>query len=127
MRNLILKLCVLEPQLLMTHVKNYSDLMVESIQQSVQTWRLRLMMYTLASICLMFGLLSASVSVLLWGALPSLNEQNAWAMIVYPIVLFVASWIFFAVAKSYKIEPLFNDVQEQLSLDLLAICPARSK
>lgn len=127
MMNLLLKLCVLEPQLLMAHVKSYSDLMVEGLQQAVRKWRLRLLMYSFAITTLIFGLLSASMSFLLWAALPLLNQQNAWALVVFPAALLLASWIFFVLAKRIKIEPLFNDVQEQLNLDLVAICQATAK
>lgn len=127
MMNVLLKLCVLEPKLLMAHVKSYSDLMVEGIQQAVMTWKLQLMMYSIAVACFCLGLLSTSLSVLLWAALPVLNEQNSWALIVFPVILFVVSSLFFAIAKSYKMEPLFNEVQEQLNLDLVAICQASAK
>jgi uncharacterized membrane protein YqjE len=127
MMNVLLKLCVLEPQLLMAHVKSYSDLMVEGIQQAVRTWKLRVMMFSIAVICALFGLLSTSVSILLWAALPILNEQNSWALIVFPVVLFVLSGLFLTIAKSFKVEPLFNEVQDQLQLDLLAICQASAK
>lgn len=111
----------------MAHVKSYSDLMVEGLQQAVRTWKLRLMMFSLAVICILLGLLSTAVSVLLWAALPILNEQNSWAMLVFPVVLFFLSGLFFAIAKSFKVEPLFNEVQDQLQLDLLAICQASAK
>jgi len=127
MMNLLLKLCVLEPQLLMAHVKSYSDLMVEGLQQAVRKWKLRILMYSIAVATLTLGLLTASISVLLWASLPLLNQQNSWALIVFPVALLLFSWIFFIVAKQIKIEPLFNDVQEQLSLDLVAICQAAAK
>ena len=111
----------------MAHVKSYSDLMVEGIQQAVRTWKLRLVMFSMAVICMLLGLLSTTVSVLLWASLPILNEQNSWALIVYPVFLFVLSGLFFAIAKSYKVGPLFNEVQDQLQLDLLAICQASVK
>ena len=127
MMSVLLKLCVLEPQLLMAHVKSYSDLMVEGIQQAVRTWKLRLVMFSMAVICMLLGLLSTTVSVLLWASLPILNEQNSWALIVYPVFFFVLSGLFFAIAKSYKVGPLFTEVQDQLQLDLLAICQASVK
>jgi hypothetical protein len=127
MLNLILKLCVLEPKLLMAHVKSYSDLMVEGLQQAIITWRLRLLMYACALVLLFLGLMCSSIALLLWAALPVLNDQYAWVLLVFPTVLLLASWLFFSVAKSYKIEPLFNDVQEQLSLDILTICQANKK
>jgi hypothetical protein len=67
------------------------------------------------------------MAVLLWAALPMLSEQNSWVMWFLPGILFASSWLFWLLAKSYKIEPLFNDVQEQLNLDLLAICQASAK
>jgi hypothetical protein len=127
MLRVLLKLCVLEPQLLMAHVKSYSDLMVEGLQQAIAIWRLRLLMSALSITCLILGLLSLLMSLLLWAALPALNDQNSWVMWFLPCVLFVFSWLLMLVAKSYKIEPLFNDIQDQLNLDLLAICQASKK
>lgn len=127
MLRVLLKLCVLEPQLLMAHVKSYSELMVEGLQQAIATWRLRLLMLGLSIACLVLGMLSATMAVLLWAALPMLSEQNSWVMWFLPGILFASSWLFWLLAKSYKIEPLFNDVQEQLNLDLLAICQASAK
>jgi len=127
MLRVLLKLCVLEPQLLMAHVKSYSDLMVEALQQAMATWRLRLLMYAFAIVCLFFGIMGLTMAVLLWAALPALNEQNSWVMWFFPGVLLASSVFFWRLAKSYKSEPLFNDVQEQLNLDLLAICQASPK
>lgn len=127
MLRVLLKLCVLEPQLLMAHVKSYSDLMVEALQQAMATWRLRLLMYAFAIVCLFFGIMGLTMAVLLWAALPTLNEQNSWVMWFFPGVLLASSVFFWRLAKSYKSEPLFNGVQEQLNLDLLAICQASPK
>jgi hypothetical protein len=110
----------------MAHVKSYSDLMVEGLQQAVRKWKLRLLIYSFAVSTLILGLLSASISILLWAALPLLNQQNSWVLIAFPATLLILSWIFFIVVKRIKIEPLFNDVQEQLTLDLAAICQAAS-
>lgn len=125
--NMLLKLCVLEPKLLMAHVKSYSDLMVEGIQNAVSTWKIRMLMFAVALVCFFLGVVSAVMALLLWAALPVLNAQTSWMLWVLPATLWVGSWFFYALAKSYKTEPLFNDVKEQLNLDLLAICQATSK
>ena len=127
MTGLLLKLCVLEPKLLMAHVKSYSDLMLEGFQQALSIWKLRILMFSLAIGCLFFGVMSAIFSALLWAAIPLLNDQNSWLLFMLPLFFLALSWFFYILAKSYKIEPLFNDVQEQLNLDLLAICQASSK
>ena len=111
----------------MAHVKSYSDLMVEGIQQAITTWKLRLIMYSLSLAFLFFGMLSATVSALLWAALPVLNEQNNWVLLTLPLVLFLMSFLFYFLGRSYKTVPLFNDIQEQLILDKLAICQASAK
>lgn len=127
MMGVLLKLCVLEPKLLMAHVKAYSDLMVDGIQNALTTWKLRMLMFSLALTCIVFSAFSTVMGLLLWAALPVLNEHNAWALIMLPVFLFVLAWFFYALAKSYKTEPLFNEVQEQINLDLLAICQASEK
>jgi hypothetical protein len=125
--NVLLKLCVLEPQLLMAHAKSYSDLMMEALQQALATWKLRVLMFALAFACLCFSALIGLISVLLWAALPVLNEQSAWVLVMLPVALMLLSWFFYALAQSFKLEPVFNDIQEQLHLDLLAICQAQAK
>jgi hypothetical protein len=127
MLNVLLKLCVLEPKLLMAHVKSYSELMVEGLQSALMTWKLRMLMYSMALASFFFGLFTAFTAILLWAALPVLNEQYAWVLIMLPMFLLLLAWIFYSLAKRYKVEPLFNDVQEQLNLDLLAICQASSQ
>jgi hypothetical protein len=111
----------------MAHVKSYSDLMLEGFQQALSIWKLRILMFSLAIGCLFFGVMSAIFSALLWAAIPLLNDQNSWLLFMLPLFFLALSWFFYILAKSYKIEPLFNDVQEQLNLDLLAICQASSK
>lgn len=111
----------------MAHVKSYSDLMVEGLQSALMTWKLRMLMYSIAVASFFFGLFTSFTAILLWAALPVLNEQFAWILIMLPLVLLLFAWIFYSLAKRYKVAPLFNDVQEQLNLDLLAICQASSQ
>lgn len=111
----------------MAHVKSYADLVTEASQLAFTAWKLRLLMYALALTSLFLSLISATVSVLLWAALPVLNELNFWVLITLPMALLALSGIFYALAQRYKQAPWFSDVQEQLSLDLIAICQASAK
>lgn len=127
MPHMLLKLIVKQPNLLLTHVQNYADLLLEEVQQVVFTWKLRLLLYALSGAFLGLGIVSSTASLLLWGALPVLNPQNAWVLVVLPLVLTGLSACFYFVASRYKVEPLFEDIQEQLKLDMQAICQTSPK
>lgn len=120
-----LKLIVLQPQLVLTHAHNYADLMTDRLQHTFSTWRLRVLLYALSAIFFVLGAMGGVVALLLWGALPVLNSQNAWVLVVLPIVLLSMSLFIYGRARRYKIESLFDDIQEQLHLDMLAISQSR--
>ncbi len=113
--------------MLLTHAKNYSDLMVEGLQHALQAWKLRVLMFSLAGVALVLGLLSGLFALLLWGALPELNSDRAWLLLATPTALGLTSLLCYLAGKSVRPEPLFNDVIEQLELDQLAICQAMSR
>jgi len=126
MLSVFLKLVVMQPQLLMTHAKNYADLIMEGVQYTFSIWKSRMLMYALSSVFVALGAMSGVVALLLWGALPVLNPQNAWILVVLPVVLLSMSFLFYKLAHRYPTEALFDDIQEQLHLDLLAISQARA-
>jgi len=125
MVNVLFKLIVMQPQALLTHVQNYAALMGEGMQHALMTWRLRLMFYALSATCLLLGMASCAGALLLWGALPVLHPHNAWVLVALPVVLWLASVAFYMVAQRYQMQALFEDVQEQLKLDMLALCQAQ--
>ncbi|PUE26722.1 hypothetical protein B9Z39_10370 [Limnohabitans sp. JirII-29] len=127
MAHMLLKLIVKQPNLLLTHAQNYADLLVEEVQRAVLTWKLRLLLYALSGALLGLGIVSSTASLLLWGALPLLNPQNAWVLVVLPFFLVGLSVCFYLAASRYKVEPLFEDIQEQLKLDMQAICQTSPK
>lgn len=127
MLRVIFKLIVTQPELLLAHVQNYADLIVEGLHATALAWKLRLLCYVLSAALLALSVLCGAGSLLLWGALPLLHPEHAWVLVALPLVLFIISVLFYFAAKSYKINPLFDDIQEQLSLDMLAICQAHAK
>lgn len=122
-----IKLIVMQPQLLLTHVKNYAALMTEGMQHSFSRWKLRAVLYAMSFVLLVLGAMAGVVALLLWGALPILHPKNEWILVALPCALLLMSGSFYGLAQHYKIEPMFDDIQQQLNLDILAICSARSK
>lgn len=122
MLNVIFKLIVTQPKLLLTHVANYAELLVEELQYAFTTWKFLLLLYVLSGACLGLAVTTAAGAVLLWSALPLVNPQTAWVLVVLPLTLLVASVLFYLVAKRYRAAPCFAGVQEQLKLDMLALC-----
>lgn len=127
MFGVLFKLIVMQPEVLLTHVKNYADLAAEELQHAFVAWRLRAVLYALSAVLLGFGVLCGLMSLLLWGALPVLHPDNAWVMVALPLVLMVAGVLVGMAAQRRTTPPLFAGMQEQLDLDMLAIGQAQTK
>ena len=127
MRNVLFKLIVMQPEVLLTHVKNYADLAVEEFQHAFAAWRWRVMLYAVSGVLLGLGALCGLMSLLLWGALPVLHPDNAWVLVALPVALLLAGVGVGLAAHGRKTSPLFAGIQEQLDLDMLAICHAPTK
>jgi membrane protein implicated in regulation of membrane protease activity len=121
MLNVLLKLIVTQPQLLLTHAENYADLFTQVCRRSFMQWQHQWMLYALSVGFFVVGVACAAVALLLYSALPALNPQSAWVLVVLPAVLLVISAVLFVMAKQSKVDPLMQDIQEQIALDILAI------
>jgi uncharacterized membrane protein YqjE len=126
MLNVLFKLIVMQPEVLLTHVKNYADLAVEELQHAFATWRLRVLLYAVSAVLLGLGVVCSLMSLLLWGALPALHPDNAWVLVALPLVLLLVGVGFGLAAQRHPMSPLFAGIQEQLDLDTLAICQAQA-
>ena len=127
MFKVLCKLIVTQPQLLLTHAQNYASLMVEGWQQAVASWKTRLLMFGLSAISLLLGLACAAGALMLWAALPLLNPDHAWVLVALPLVLLVTSVLLYRAAQRCQLETLFDEVQAQLELDMLALGQATSR
>jgi len=117
----LLKLIVTQPQLLLTHVENYADLLTQVCRRSLMQWQHQLLLYALSMGLFALGVTCAAFSVLLYSALPVLNPQSAWVLVALPAALLAMGALLLWMAKQCKVEPLLQDIQEQIALDILAI------
>jgi uncharacterized membrane protein YqjE len=127
MLGVLFKLIVMQPEVLLTHVKNYADLAVEELQHAFAAWRWRVLLYAVSVVLLGLGVVCGLMSLLLWGALPALHPNNAWVLVALPVALLLAGVAVGLAAQRHQTPPLFGDIQEQLDLDKLAICQAQAK
>jgi hypothetical protein len=127
MLSVLLKLIVMQPEVLLTHAKNYADLAVEELQHAFAVWRLRVLLYAVSLVLLGLGVVCGLISLLLWGALPVLHPENAWVLLALPILLLLAGAVVGLAAQHRKKTPLFAGIQEQLDLDMLTICQGQTK
>ena len=127
MRNVLFKLIVMQPEVLLTHAKNYADLALEEWQYAFAAWRWRVMLYVVSCVLLLLGVLTGLMSLLLWSALPVLHADNAWVLVALPVLLLLAGVGVGVAAHRRTTSPLFAGIQEQLDLDMLAICQAKAK
>lgn len=127
MFNVLFKLIVMQPEVLLTHVKNYADLALEELQHAFVAWRWRVMLFALSIVLSGLGVLCGLGSVLLWAALPELHTGTAWVLVALPLTLLVAGVFVGIAAQRRKLPQLFEGIQEQLDMDMLAICHAQAK
>lgn len=127
MLSVLFKLLVMQPHLLLTHANNYAALLREDTQRILISWRLRFFLCTMSAALFGIGVLSSAVALLLWGALPALNSDHAWVLVALPALFFLMSALFYWALKRQKITPLFEDIQEQITLDSLTIFQAYRK
>ena len=120
----ILKIGVMRPELLLAHFDIYQDLVIENFQAAIAKWKLRFLLMSLAVVCLFLSLLSSTFALLLWAAMPVLNEHHSWLLWMLPMFFTLMCLILFVFALHLKIEPLLQVVQvvqEQIHLDMRAL------
>lgn len=116
-----LKVLLLPPDLLKTHAKGYADLASQELHQHWRQWQQRGL---LLALCVCSGLLAlglGAVAVLLWAALPALNSERWWVLLVLPLAFALLSICLALWAKQLQTRQLFPKLQNQLQLDTLSL------
>ena len=121
MFKLLLKILVLPPELLKVHAKGYADLASQAWAEHWCRLKNRWLMYALSVLSLTLALIFGGVALLLWSALPFIDARHAWILPALPLVFVVmgiACWLW---ARSHRTRPMFNDIKEQIQLDIRAL------
>jgi hypothetical protein len=116
-----LKILLLPPQLLKTHVRGYADLASQAWEQRMRILKTRLILYVIGATSWLLGLLLAGVSLLLWSALPVLAEHSAWVMLGLPGALLALALICQIWAHRLQSPSAFEKIKAQIALDMLAL------
>lgn len=121
MSRLLLKLLLLPPDLLQMHVHGYADLALEEWTRQLCAWKTRCLAYALCAASGLLGVFLAGVSLLLWSALPALDEHRAWVMWLAPATLCLFSLACWVWAGRIQMSHPFGKLKEQIALDILAL------
>lgn len=121
MSRLLLKLLLLPPDMLQMHAHGYADLALEEWTRQLGVWKTRWLVYALCAASGLLGVFLAGVSLLLWSALPALDEQRAWVMWLAPAALCLFSLACAVWAGRIQVPPPFGKLKEQIALDILAL------
>ncbi len=111
-----------QPKLLLLLLSSYKNFIIQEYRDKFNAMKMRFMLYVLSIFFLGLGMLSCVVSLLLWVALPVLNPQNYWLMIVLPISLLAASPILLVCANRLKIQLNFIEIRKKIKLNTRRIC-----
>lgn len=114
----LLRLAASEPHLLGEHVEAYAALLGEEAKDLSASWIRRIVLYAVAGVMALVGLILVGVSLLFWAAVPTGQYNAGWALVVIPLVpLVIAAACAFA-ARSKPIAAAFEKVRQQLNADV---------
>jgi len=126
MSTLLLKLLLLPPDLLRSHVLGYADLAREMGAAYVCTLKSRWMLYMLSAVFGFLACLLGGMALLLWGAISLDAAPHVWLLTALPLGLFLLSAWCWWWGRSFRYEPFLKMFQAQIQLDILAVQEANS-
>jgi hypothetical protein len=126
MLRLRLKMLLLPPDLLKSHAQGYVDLASEVSARYLCTLKNRWVMYGLSVLALLLALVFGGMALLIWGALPLQDAPHAWVLLALPAAFLTWSGMCWWWARAQRLQPLLQDIQAQIALDLQAIRQGQS-
>jgi len=127
LKAVLFKLIFMWPQLMLNHARQSAALISGSLRVSFFHWKVRIFFYTLSALALCLGVFCSAFSLTLWAALPELNPQHGWILLAFPALIYAVSLLLYLAADRCKTKVFSTQIQEQLKLDLLAICKGAAK
>jgi len=121
MMRLLLKMLLLPPDLLKSHAQGYVDLASEVGARYLCTLKNRWVMYALSVLNLLLALIFGGVALLLWSSFPLHDAPHAWVLLALPIACLCLGGLCWWGARAQRLQPLLQEVQAQIALDLQAI------
>jgi hypothetical protein len=117
----LLKLLLLPPELLKSHVKAYADLASELSAQYLCALKNRWVMYSFSALALLLALIFGGVALMLWSALPLQDAAHPWVLLALPVGSLAISVFCWWRARSLRLQPVLSEIQTQIQLDIQAI------
>ena len=121
MMRLLLKMLLLPPDLLKSHAQGYVDLASEVGARYLCTLKNRWVMYALSVLTLLLALIFGGMALLLWSTFPLHDAPHAWVLLALPMACLCLSGLCWWGARAQRLQPLLQDIQAQIALDLQAI------
>lgn len=114
----LLRLVATEPQLIGDHVEAYAALLGEEAKEVSSSWIRRIVLYAVAGVLGLVGLILVGVALLFWAAVPTDQYNAGWALAVIPLVPLVAAAICALSARSKPVVAAFEKIKQQLNADM---------
>ena len=114
----LLRLAATEPQLLGEHVEAYAALLGEEAKEVSTSWIRRIVLYAVAGVMGLVGLILVGVALLFWAAVPTDQYNAGWALVVIPLVPLVVAAICAFSARSKPVVAAFEKIKQQMNADV---------
>jgi hypothetical protein len=121
MLKLLLKMMLLPPELIKSHVQGYVDLASEVGSRYLCTLKNRWVMFALSALTMLLALIFGGVALMLWSTATQLGASQAAVLWGLPSSFLVISVLLGWRAKSLRLPSVWQDIQSQLQLDLEVI------
>jgi hypothetical protein len=118
---LLLKMMLLPPQLIKLHAQGYADLASEVGARYLCALKNRWALYGLSAASLMLAFIFGGVALLLWSAVPLHDAPRVWILLALPSLFLLLSGLCWWWAQRLHLQPLLQDIQAQMALDIQAL------
>jgi hypothetical protein len=116
--NPLLRLIATQPHLLATHAESYARMFGKEIGATGATLRRRMVLGGFVLVLLLLALIFAGVALMLWAALPPIQTNLAWVLLLVPGIPLVLALLFFIMLKSDSAPLAINKVKTQFEADM---------
>ncbi len=121
------KSIITQPKLLVFLFAGYKNIVIQELRGLIRAMKILFILYGLSLFFVGLGTLSCIGSLLLWAALPFLNSQNAWLLVVMPIMFFMMGFVFYISGNRLKVRLNLLELRKKIKLNTEHICKSLSQ
>ncbi len=122
----LLRIVGADPQLLVDHAEAYAALIAADIGSTASAWKVRALWHAAAAVSLVVSINMLGVAIMLWAVTPGSTQRAALVLAAVTLAPLCAAVLCAIAARRTRSTPHFDNLQQQLSADLLMLREAQA-